>query len=136
MSNANDVLTTLQGNMLVRQPSQPETFTGARITGAVVKGSGGKGEGAILLVKRRDGASLGTISLADDAKLYNLEEDVLWAKVFMMPTTANAIYGVDFEATVKAQRKLRDGDGIYLIWFASTANMADLFVSVTAFFKI
>ena len=120
----------------VHAASVAETFSGAVIAGSVTKSSEAvTGSGALILVKVKDQQSLGTVSFVSGQRLYSIEEDILWARVWAMPTGVNAVIMDTFTERVKTQRKLREGDQILLLAAANIDNLFSVLASVTIFVK-
>ncbi len=100
-----------------------ETFVGGSINGGVVKGSSASlGVIAAVLYLLREGVAFPVVGTGDDDPIIPTEQDILWSRLIVVPTPANAEWGIIFSDKIKTMRKMKTGDRIVLSILADGAN--------------
>ena len=121
---------------VIRLATVAETFTSMKLTIGISKGAqAGDGLLAICVVRRQEGATIGTISFADAGQIYSIDNDLLWGRYFMLPSGADGNWAQNYEVTIKAQRKLKIGDEIDILMDANSANEAFVMLHSASFYK-
>ncbi len=129
-------LGTTQNNTVVRLSVIAETFTSMKLTIGISKGaSSADGIFALAVVKQQEGAVLGTIAFTDDGQLYSIDNDLLYGRYFAVPKGVDAVWAQNYEISVNAQRKLKIGDTIAIIWESQIANGGQVVCHSASFFK-
>ena len=111
-----------QRELVLKTSNRAETCTGGSIIGSAVRFTGtNAGHSIVVLVLVPDGEGRNTISVGSGGTIYKPEKNILWSKVFVGNNVANGEYVYSFTDKIKTQRKLQEGDSLWLL-FAGEQN--------------
>ena len=121
-----------QTNSSIYSSTVAETFSGGHITGSL-SSSASAGTVIIALVVVPSSVAVPTLSVTDNT-LIEPEQYILWIGCFsLLANTVGSFYPIN--AKIKAMRKMKPGDDLYVCTLGSGATTGVFSAAITVFFK-